>query len=195
MAKRYSGRYRIKTSRLQGWNYGWNGKYSVTLTLKDRRYHSFGRIKDGKMILSPIGKMAHQYWEDIPKHFPNTYLDEFVIMPDHVHGIIIINRPKGTAEYLISKRSKAIHHKLSEQKWVPDLRLILHMSRISPHAGSLSAIVRSYKSAVSKDARAFDPNFQWQPRFYDRIIRDPHELIRWRIYIRNNPKNWGKKKK
>ncbi|MEJ5245220.1 MAG: hypothetical protein WHV28_05860 [Bacteroidota bacterium] len=84
--------YRIPSTRLQNWNYGWNAAYFVTICTHDRQ-NFFGDIVDGKMVLSEIGELANQYWLEIPNHFSFVQLGAFVIMPNHIHGIIIIDKP------------------------------------------------------------------------------------------------------
>jgi putative transposase len=78
--------------RLKNYNYAANGYYFVTICTHEKQCF-FGNIANGKMQLSPTGKIAQQYWSEIPQHSKHTYLDEFIIMPNHVHGIIIINNP------------------------------------------------------------------------------------------------------
>ncbi|CAN5544097.1 hypothetical protein BH23BAC1_BH23BAC1_45930 [soil metagenome] len=88
----YKNKYRIETARLQGWDYGSNASYFVTICTKERE-HFFGEIADGKMILSELGKCADKCWQEITKHFPFVVLDEYVVMPNHIHGIVIIDKP------------------------------------------------------------------------------------------------------
>ena len=78
--------------RLKNYNYAANGYYFVTICTHNKQCF-FGNVIDRKMQLSTVGKIAHQYWSEIPQHSQHTYLDEFVIMPNHVHGIIIIDNP------------------------------------------------------------------------------------------------------
>src|ERR1039458_2943573 len=75
--------------RLKGYDYSSAGAYFITAVLQ-HRMHLFGRVCENGMQLSETGKIAHRCWEEIPLHFPNTALDEFIIMPDHMHGIIVI---------------------------------------------------------------------------------------------------------
>src|SRR5919109_4323497 len=89
----YKDKYRIETTRLKEWDYSSNGYYFVTICTKDREC-VFGNIIDGKMELLEIGEIAKQYWLEIPKHFQNVKLDKFVIMPNHVHAIVIIENDK-----------------------------------------------------------------------------------------------------
>ena len=90
MSEKFKGLYRNETFRAQWWNYNRNGAYHITICT-DNRTHYFGEIKNGKMHLSEIGKLAQQFWLEIPQHFPHIKLDEFVVMPDHFHGILISN--------------------------------------------------------------------------------------------------------
>ncbi len=91
MAK-FKNKYRIESTRLRYWDYGWNGAYFVTICTKNRRCW-FGDVVNAKMNLSAMGHIANSCWYEIPKHFPFVELGEHVIMPNHVHGIIIINKP------------------------------------------------------------------------------------------------------
>lgn len=96
MAKRFRHRYRIASARAQWWDYGWNGAYYVTICTKDRECifgDVVGDVPEPYVELSEIGRIAHQYWEEIPDHFPFVELGEFIVMPNHMHGIVIIDRP------------------------------------------------------------------------------------------------------
>lgn len=92
MSDKFQNKYRIPSARLQNWDYGSNALYFVTICTAHRECY-FGKIVNGKMILSEIGNIANQFWFEIPIHFPFVVLDEFVVMPNHVHGIIVINKP------------------------------------------------------------------------------------------------------
>lgn len=93
----YQDKYRIPSTRAPYWNYGWNAAYFVTICTQNRTCW-FGEVQDDEMVLSDIGQMAHQCWLDIPQHFPFVKLDSFIVMPNHVHGIIIIDKPGGEIE-------------------------------------------------------------------------------------------------
>jgi REP element-mobilizing transposase RayT len=145
----------------------------------------FGNVVDGKMQLSDIGRIASDMWYEIPVHFPWVGLDEFVVMPNHIHGIIIIKKSSGTT--LIG----ALHATpLPSTDDNPGKNII--MSSISPKRGSLSVIIPSYKSAVSKQAHKFDSGFSWQSKFHDRIICTSGQLSRIRKYIIDNPRKWDR---
>ncbi|MCI1265576.1 MAG: hypothetical protein LKG19_03305, partial [Saprospiraceae bacterium] len=90
--EKFKNKYRIPPSRLQTWDYGSNGSYFITICTKNRE-HFFGEIVDGEMQLNDIGKIAEQYWLEISNHFSFIELGNFVVMPNHIHGILIINKP------------------------------------------------------------------------------------------------------
>lgn len=89
---KFQDKYRVETIRLKNRDYGANGWYFVTICTGDR-IHFFGNVVSSGMQLSPIGEIAQQFWIDIPQHFEHTHIDTYVIMPDHFHGIVVINRP------------------------------------------------------------------------------------------------------
>lgn len=175
----YKNKYRIDSTRLKGWNYSNNGYYFVTICTKNRIHH-FGEIRDNKMDYSKIGTQAKIYWKEIPNHFPFSKIDAYQIMPDHIHGIVVIDKIPGTDainQPLINKRTGVINHAST---------IINPMGK-----GTLGEIIRWYKGRLTYEIRwKYNLNFAWQPLFYDRIIRDTHELHNVRNYIRNNPKNW-----
>ncbi len=174
----FKNTYRIPTNRLHTWDYSTNGYYFITICTQEKEPW-FGKIIDGRMKLSKAGEIVMQNWMRIPNHFPNTTMDECVVMPDHMHGIVVIKNMPRTCMH--TRRDVAL------------LRLYKsEMSVISPKPGSLPAVIRSFKSASSKSIRQFIPSFQWQPRYYDRIIRDERELCAIREYIRMNPKRFEK---
>ena len=169
---KFKDKYRVESIRLRGWDYTSAGWYFVTICTHNREC-VFGRVTNDNVELSPLGTIAHQYWMEIPAHNPGVETDAFVIMPNHTHGIVII--PNRSVETL---------HATS-------LPSLLAMSAISPRAGSLSAIIRSYKSAVTRWAglNGYD-SFAWQSRFHDHIIRDEPSLNRIRRYIHDNLLKW-----
>jgi REP element-mobilizing transposase RayT len=172
----YKNKYRTDSIRLKGWDYRNSGRYFVTICTKNRQ-NFFGHIRDGMMGLSQTGIIAHWFWMQIPQHFPHIILDEYIVMPNHVHGIIgIINGGDDNVETL---------HATSLQGSDSD------MARISPKPGALGTIIRSYKSAVTRQIRKKGfKNFAWQPRFHDHIIRNEQSLERIETYIFNNPLKW-----
>ena len=94
MAKLYQNRYRILSARAPWWDYSRNGAYFITICTANRR-HFFGNVENGRMQLLPVGELADRYWYEIPERFPYARLDAWVVMPNHVHGILIIDKPAG----------------------------------------------------------------------------------------------------
>ncbi|MFY7732230.1 MAG: transposase [Bacteroidia bacterium] len=182
MSDKFNDKYRIKSARLEGHDYRNEGLYFVTICTKNRT-HFFGECNDGIMLLNDLGKLAQQFWGEIPSHFSNVSLDEFTIMPNHIHGIICIDSRNfvETLHATSSIENKTLHAtSLQGERY----------SKISPKQGSLSAVLRSYKSAVSNKVKHFNPIFAWQPRFHDSIIRDAKSFANIQNYIINNPVNW-----
>ena len=138
------------------------------------------------MHLSEIGQIASQMWYEIPVHFPYIGLDTFVVMPDHIHGIIVINR------FIRTPIVGALHATPLPPNDTTHLSNKT-MALISPKSGSLSVVVRSYKSAVTKYSHKSDTSFSWQPGYYDTIICTTGQLSRIRKYILNNTQRWGEK--
>lgn len=184
MNDKFGGKYRIRSTRLSYWDYGYNAAYFVTLCLQERQQY-FGEVTDGKMVLSEIGEIACKCWIDIPNHFPFVKLDEFIIMPDHMHGIIIIDKP-----IVGNHHSNDIVETQDLASLPPDY--VHQPNRFGPQCKNLASIVRGYKIGVSKDAHKIDPNFSWQSRYYDRVIRDNQSLNNIRDYIIDNPAKWDK---
>ncbi|MCF7824363.1 MAG: transposase, partial [Candidatus Marinimicrobia bacterium] len=154
-----------------------------------------GEIKDGVMYLSDLGIIARTCWQDIPQHFQYTSLDSFIIMPDHMHGIVTIDKPNDVVGMCKMDNGGGNHCRVvacnDPTITKPSENTVdAHMSSISPKSGSLPTIIRSYKSAVTKRARQIDPNFTWQPRYYDHIIRNAESAYNIRRYIQNNVQNW-----
>jgi len=155
----------------------------------------FGHIQNGQMQLSKIGQLAHNFWNEIPKHFPHILLDAFIIMPNHMHGILIIPPIHSHSEWdgdALGNRVQTLQCNVSSDADADGRGAIPHnkMGKISPNPGSISTIIRSYKSATTKYARKINPNFGWQPRFYDHIIRDKIAYENIQNYINKNPQKW-----
>lgn len=200
---KFLDRYRIGSARLQKWDYRWKGAYFITICTQGRECY-FGDVVDGKMKLSGIGIIADILWYEIKNHTQNVDLGVFVVMPNHVHGILILNGIdiSDTRDFLIDRVESGVCdganvetlHATSLQQTQPTEQLPLQhnqfMSNISPKSGSISTIIRSYKSAVSKHAHRLGFVFAWQERFYDNIIRDEESFQTISKYIANNPANW-----
>jgi REP element-mobilizing transposase RayT len=151
-----------KPNRLKDYDYSQNGYYFVTICTKDKEEY-FGKVENGKMILNKIGEIARNLWKEIPNHFNDISLDEYTVMPNHVHGIVIIVR-NADLRSLHQKRTKML----------------------------LSTAIQQYKSSVTREANSLRMNvkFQWHKSFHDHIIRDEKALNNIREYIANNPLKW-----
>jgi REP element-mobilizing transposase RayT len=191
---RFKNKYRIASARAQWWDYGWNGAYFITICTQNRE-HFFGEIKNGKMILSHQGVIADILWHEIPNHSPFADLGDFVVMPNHIHGILILNKPGGdggdvsVVQTLHATSLQSQSQSQSQLQLQPPLKNE-KMATISPKSNSVSTIIRSYKSAVTKHANRLGFENGWQPRFHDHIIRNDAEYQRISNYIINNPDNW-----
>ncbi len=178
MCSFFRKRFRNKSLRYAGRDYSLPGKYFVTICTAHRTKW-FGRVMNGEMHLSEIGHIASQLWYEIPDHFPVISLDAFIVMPNHIHGIIVINRS-------VEPWTGSLHATILPPNGIthPPNKT---MSSISPKSGSLSVVVRSYKSAVSNHSHKLDSSFSWQPNFHDNIICTKGQLSRIRKYILENP--------
>lgn len=194
----YKNKYRVESARLQSWDYSSPGSYFITICTHGRE-HFFGAIKNGKMILSEIGKIAERYWREIPDHFSTVRLDEFIVMPNHVHGIIIIEKTATGETDPMNEQKRGIGGGIGRDKALPCLYRTNKTNGITPPTrfqnqgrGTISAIVGSYKSICTKSIHKIDGNIQfaWQPRFYDVIIRTDDDFYRIKQYIKNNPSTW-----
>ena len=190
MSSKYRNKYRIESTRMTNWNYGWKGYYYITINTHQRIRH-FGRIINGRMILSETGKIAMDELLKTPEIRPdmNITIDTYVIMPDHIHAILHIGRNPYNSKDATPGVSKATPGTLSIK--TDNTTPIIHSSsKQGPQRNNLSSILRGYKSAVTVRARQINPSFKWQERFHDRVIRDARGLSNVRRYIRNNPRNW-----
>ncbi len=192
--EKFQNKYRIPSARLQSWDYGTNGAYFITICTQNKA-HFFGDILDGIMQLNEIGQLAEKYWMEIPHHFPIVELGNFVVMPNHTHGILIINKQNGDGN-IDGNDVETLHCNVSTSlpngpnSPVRTLHRNVSMAKISPKPGTIPTIIRSYKSIVTKNARFICPDFNWQPRYYDHIIRDTQSFENIQNYIANNPINW-----
>ncbi|WP_205500301.1 transposase [Rufibacter psychrotolerans] len=157
-----------RSIRLKGYDYGQEGAYFVTLCTKNRA-HLFGEVEGGEMKLNQFGMIASQEWAKTPEVRMNVVLDVFIIMPNHLHGILFITESKTEARH-------------------DDVTPFLSPSQ------TVGAIVRGYKSAVTKQINALLPEAEkmtvWQRNYHEHIIRNAraHQYIS--AYISNNPTRW-----
>ena len=202
----YRGRYRIESARLAGWDYSAPGWYFVTICTRDRAC-VLGEVRHGVVHLSPIGRIVAEEWVRTCRIRPYVRLDAWVIMPNHLHGIIRIGpRADISSTPAVETPQRGVSNpKLRQspvetpQRGVSTMGAGTSGSPDSPRsplhprlpAGSVGAIIGQFKSACTKRVReAGHTGFGWQPRFHDRVIRDAGELDRIRRYIAMNPARW-----
>lgn len=207
--EKFRGKFRNISIRLQSWDYGWNALYFVTICTANRECF-FGKIDNGQMILSEIGKLSKKYWLEIPEHFSYVKLDAFVVMPNHIHGIIEIDKkdckrngsgygPRGRD---IVECRCAINRAPTTTNPAPTTNSNKPQNQPGGITGNknpmlwenLSRIIRWYKGRCSFDSRKINANFKWQSRFYDHIIRNDKSFQNIKNYIINNPKKWDNDK-
>ena len=165
-----------RSIRLKGYDYAQLGAYFITVVTR-QRICLFGSVIDGEIILNGAGQIVQRVWNELPDHFSGTDIDAFAVMPNHIHGIIHITQRR---------------RPLVEAQHAAPLPTGLSRSYVQP--GSLGAIVRSFKSAVTKlynEKYARSGLGIWQPNYYEHIIRDEKSLLRIREYIVTNPARWS----
>ncbi|MFI5138843.1 MAG: hypothetical protein ACHQIM_13550 [Sphingobacteriales bacterium] len=113
--------------------------------------------------MTEIGKIAYDNWVNIPTFHPYVELDDFVIMPDHMHGILFINKPD---------------------------KLTWETNKFGPQRNNLASVLRGYKASVKTHATTNDIEFSWQARYHDRVIRNEKEYLNIKGYIYDNPDQW-----
>ena len=208
MTNKFLNKYRIPSARWHEWNYADEGAYFVTICTKNRE-HFFGKVVDDEMHLSDIGKIAEQEWLKSPSLRPDMNLDMeiFQIMPNHIHGIIVIGRNEYNSTNFIDQRGRDAMHCVSTGDNTGDntfdnrgnvsemIRMIEQnqpANHFGPQSKNLASILRGFKSAETIEARKIQPDFCWQERFHDYVISDDNEFRRIAFYIEENPKNWDK---
>lgn len=193
-----------RSIRLKNYDYSQPGGYFITICTYKRRC-LFGKIVNGKMILNKFGKIAQQCWLEIPKHFPNVELDEFIVMPNHIHGIILINDTPIENNIINVGVTLAVTQKFvgatftvaqnNNAQMNPNPTNIVNRTGASP-APTVGNIIGAYKSIVANAClKIFKENNKfmgklWQRNYYEHIIRNETELNKIREYIINNPLKW-----
>ncbi|MEX0662891.1 MAG: transposase [Balneolaceae bacterium] len=176
-----------RSIRLQGYNYSSPGEYFITICTHNRKC-LFGDVVDGEMRLNECGVVAEDFWRQIPKRYENAILDEFVVMPNHIHGIIGIEF-KSDSHPVGSIPVGAIH----ELPLRDDDNIDLKNHQMERRKMLLPKIIGWYKMNVSKQVNILLENTGhrfWQRNYYEHIIRNDKSLHHIRNYIINNPLKW-----
>ena len=169
MVKKYRNKYRIPSTRIPWFDYGSNAAYYITICTKRRKPY-LGSIENDKMILSEIGDIVRKEWHKTPLMRPelNLYMDDLVIMPDHIHGIIIRRDARRDARPGVSTNVRIIN-------------------QFGAQSNNIPSIIRGIKSTVTTRARIINPGFGWQTRYYDHIIRNRKDYERILEYLNKHP--------
>ena len=168
--------------RLEEYDYSFVGAYFVTICTWGRKC-LFGEIADSIMGLNETGQIVQSNWEDLPNRFPSIEIDEFVVMPNHIHGIIVISGAHGS----IHKMSvRAIHESLVEKSTAYD-------NKTKRRNMLLPKVIGYFKMNTAKKINQLrnTPGIPvWQRNYYDHIIRNERSLTAIQQYIQNNPAMW-----
>jgi len=186
--------HRRRSVRLKNYDYSQNGAYFVTICCAEKKCF-FGKIEEGKMILNEGGKIAEQCWKQIPEHFPQVFVDCFVVMPNHVHGIVVIENGNpetgivGAQNFVPKTNFLTKTNSKRAEDFLPLQTPKSQFQKIIPR--SLSSIVRGYKIGVTKWFRANTKiHTIWQRNYHEYILRNESSLAEIREYIIHNPQKW-----
>ncbi len=186
-----SAQHHRRSIRLPGYDYAQSGAYFITICTHERR-HLFGKIANKEMILNEYGQIVTQCWLEIPQHFPHTSLDAFVIMPNHLHGIVVLDN---TVVNLKTTHSETQHAGAEQHTHVgaKNFSPLLPNGQFRSPSRTIGSIVRGFKIGVTKWFREHTEIYTvWQRNYYEHIICNETDLQRIREYIINNPMNWEK---
>ena len=182
---------RRKNIRLKDYDYSSNGSYFITICTKDRECY-FGEIKDNKMGFSVIGEIAQKFIVEISNHFENVKLDEFIVMPNHVHCILNLREPNVGTRHVVSLQNESNINVGTSH--VMSLQMGHNKNEFSkPVPGSISVVIQQFKSSVKRWCNQNEYSyFQWQSRFHDYVIRNYDSYLEIKNYIHSNVANWSK---
>ena len=188
-----------RSIRLKDYDYSQAGAYFFTIKTQNRA-QLFGTIAEGQMALSPAGEMVLRVWEQLPERFEDWDLDDFVIMPNHVHGILVVGAAEGDYKNRPYDDDHIVFGDL--RRGEPRVRPNLPDNQLArpegTEDGSLGRVIQAFKSLTTfeytKGVKQLGwPPFDrkvWQTNYHERIIRDEAELNFKREYIINNPLKW-----
>ncbi len=168
----FQNRYRVESARLLSWDYSSRGWYLVTICTQNKKC-TLAFAHGREFRLTPAGSIAETQLRAIPSHYSNVSIDKFVVMPNHIHTIIVIDGKNSFSPELVV-------YSLPGNPTLPAKR-----------APSLSTIVGSYKAGVSRVCRRQGIlDLQWQARFHDHLLRSNASVNGARDYIESNPARW-----
>ena len=184
--KKFRNKYRITSPRIPWFDYGSNASYYITICTKDRK-EFFGSIENREMLFSPIGRIVQDEWEKTPMIRPelNLIMDKYIIMPNHIHGIIVYNRAvRPVVGLFVFNRAVRPDGSIKYNR----------INKFGPQRNNIPSIIRGIKSSVTVRARKINLDFGWQSGYYVHIVRNTKDYERIVKYIKDNPKNYKGKK-
>lgn len=173
-----------RSIRLREFDYSSAGAYFVTLCVQGREC-LFGGIVQDDMVLNEAGRKVEEVWRSLPERFMNVTVDEFVVMPNHLHGIILLNERRGEPCVRPNFRGGG---EQGEHKVRPYGTADFSLGRVCQAFKSLTTV--EYVRGVKDHDWPPFPGRLWQRNYHERVIRDERELIGIREYIRSNPSKW-----
>ncbi len=184
-------RHNRRSIRLTGYDYSRAGACFVTICAHNRKC-LFGDIVNGAMRLNDAGHVAEKCWQAIPDHFPHATVDEFIVMPNHIHGIVFLNNHTVTNGGMVGMNGAvvAVGANAGANVGAKNFSPLRHPT---PRGTSktIGSIVRGFKIGVTKWIRQnANVHDVWQRNYWEHIVRDENELHRIRQYIINNPAKW-----
>ena len=193
MEERFRDKYRIPSNRLRGWDYSSNGHYYITIVTAGRN-RLFGKINDGEMVLNEIGQIVYDEFFKSFELRNELFLGAFVLMPDHLHAIVILDKSKHTVGNVETHGRASLQHPTHPQNPMPP--------QFQRQPKSISSFVAGFKSATVKRiddwidlnnmtmAKFNKNNPLWQSNYHDHIIRNETEFRNISEYIIRNPIDW-----
>lgn len=192
-----------RSTRLQGYDYSQAGMYFITICTQNRE-SLFGHVTHGEMQLYKAGEIAVKEWGKTPQLRANVIMDEFVVMPNHIHGIVFITESDGNGRGVSQFAPDKSHPDTGVSQYDTGrgvthynmgrgVRHYAPTAKFQSPSHTIGAIIRGFKSAVTRQINEMrnTPGVPvWQRNYYDHIIRNEQSLHRIREYIINNPVNW-----
>lgn len=191
-----------RSIRLKAYDYSQAGLYFITICVQDKLY-LFGKVEKGEMVLNEYGKIAYNEWLKTPEIRNNVELDVFVVMPNHIHGIIILtdarrgelHSPVNTHELHSPVNTHELHSSVNTNLLKTFYKMGECKSPLRAPSNNIGAIVRGYKSAVTKQLNLLNIGCTvWQRNYYEHIIRNEQSYYAISEYIINNPAKWNNDK-
>lgn len=185
-----------RSIRLRGYDYSENGAYFVTICTHNRE-HLFGVIENRGMRLNDAGRMIDRWWRELGNRFPDIELDSFVVMPNHVHGIIVIKRDPMRDREQGGDEPPPVQNNIVSVR-APLVGAPSPHGALPPHGATLGDVIGAFKSltaneyirrAKTKEFPRFEKSI-WHRNYFERVIRDNGEWNAFREYIEKNPEMW-----